>query len=45
VPLFYRLIYERRLSEPRSSDELLAEVREVHRHPAREAQFRQAAEE
>jgi multidrug efflux pump subunit AcrB len=45
VPLFYRLIYERRLSEPRSSDELFAEVREVHRHPAREAQFRQAAEE
>ncbi len=45
VPLFYRLIYERRLSEPRSSEELFAEVREVHRHPAREAQFRQAAEE
>jgi len=37
VPLFFRAIFERSLREPRSHDELLAEIEHVHRMHARPA--------
>jgi hydrophobe/amphiphile efflux-1 (HAE1) family protein len=45
VPLFYRLIADRRLAEPRSSEALFAEIREHRVAPARQLMHRLADEE
>jgi len=37
VPLFFKVLYDRRIRESRSHDELLDEVRHLH-HPAQASQ-------